>query len=84
MAQTYWNGEVTACRQVRVRVGHSPQPTWWCAGMEGTIRRAIEVQYRGNTFYLDNENGSGWEKVTSGKGGPRTAHLQLPDDSEVV
>lgn len=82
--QTYWNGEPTPCRRVVVRVGTVPKPTWWCAGMEGTEREAVEVRYGNQQFYLDNENGSAWLKVTRGGGGPEWGHSSLPDDSEVI
>jgi hypothetical protein len=82
--KTYWNGESANCHRVVVRVGTVEQPTWWCAGMEGTERSAVEVNYRNQTFYLDNENGSAWLKVTRGGGGPEWGHRSLPDDSEVV
>lgn len=82
--KTYWNGEPADCRRVVVRVGTVERPTWWCAGMEGTERNAVEVNYCGQTFYLDNENGSAWLKVTLGGGGPEWGHSSLPDDSEVI
>lgn len=75
---TYWNGEPTHCRIVRVIVGPVPVPTWWCAGLEGTEREAVEVSYGGQRFYLDNEDGSGWMKVTQGRGSPTWAHSSLP------
>jgi hypothetical protein len=81
---TYWNGEPTPCRRVVVRVGTVEKPTWWCAGLEGTERRAVEVTYGKQVFYLDNENGSAWGKVTGGMGGPEWGHSSLPDDSEVI
>src|SRR5690349_18564592 len=64
--RTYWNGEPTPCRRVVVRVGTVPKPTWWCAGLEGTERKAVEVNYGAQRCYLDNENGSAWGKVTGG------------------
>lgn len=82
--QTYWNGEPCSARKVRVSVGHALRPTWWCAGLEGTIRQAVEVTYGERVFFLDNEDGSGWWKVTSGKGSPGAYHAGLPNDSEVV
>ena len=84
MEQTFWNFEFTPCRQVRVKVGSPPAPTWWCAQYEGTIRKAVEVTYHGMKFYLDDEDLSGWLKVTQGRGGPATPHRSLPDNSEVV
>jgi hypothetical protein len=76
---TYWNGERTPARRVRVIVGPSPRPTWWCAGLAGTEREAVEVRYGEQPpFYLDNENGSGWAKVTIGRGSPEWGHSGLP------
>ncbi len=79
-----WNGEMAYGRKVYVRVGKAFRPTWWCADMEGTRRKAVEVVYEDRTFYLDNEDGSGWSKVTVGLGSPQFGHLSLPDDSRVV
>lgn len=81
---TYWNGEPTPCRRLVVRVGTVPKSTWWCAGLEGTEREAVEVSYGREVFYLDNENGSAWAKVTLGYGGPEWGHKSLPDDSRVI
>lgn len=80
----YWNGEVCSGRKCRVRVGTVEQPTWWCAGMEGTERDAVVVIYEGSHFFLDNEDNKGWRKVTLGLGSPRWGHRSLPDDSEII
>lgn len=76
--QTYWYYQPTQARIVRVIVGPSPRPTWWCADLEGTEREAVEVIGHGEKFYLDNEDGSGWRKVTEGRGGPDWGHSSLP------
>lgn len=76
---TYWNGEPCNARRVLAMVGTVPVPTWWCNGMEGTVRRAVEIRYRGSKpFYLDDEDGSGWRKVTQGRGLPSWGHRSLP------
>ncbi len=80
---TYWNGEPAKCRKVRAVVGKPELPTWWSAGLEGTVREAVEVCYAGETFYIDNEDGRGWWKVTSGMGGSLYGHSRLPV-SEIV
>lgn len=82
----YWNGEPCYARRVKVKVGTVEVPTWWCAGMEGTIRNAVEVNYGPDPspFFLDDENGRGWAKVTLGYGSPQVGHYSLPDDSEVI
>lgn len=82
--QTYWNGEPCEARKVVVIVGASPRSTWWCAGLEGQERKAVEVSYAGQPpFYLDNEDGSGWFKVTKGRGSPAVGHASLPVRSVV-
>lgn len=79
--QTYWNGEPCVARRVLVRVGRSPVSTWWCAKLEGTEREAVEVRYGRETFYLDDADGSGWSKVTEGRGSPWCYHASLPVDT---
>lgn len=75
---TYWNGEVTPCRIVRVIVGEAPVPSWWCAELAGMECEAVEITYGLEQFYLDNEDGSGWAKVTLGRGSPQYGHRELP------
>ena len=83
--QTFWNGEPTPVERVIVRCGKVANPTWWCSPFEGLERRAVRVLYPGGAPYLlDNEDGQGWHKVTTGFGGPRAGHRSLPDDSEVL
>lgn len=76
-AQTYWNGQPAECRKVRVIIGEPPRPTWWCAEMVGQEREAVEVKQGGDKFYIDNEDGSGWLKVTEGLGSPGYPHRSL-------
>ena len=84
MAETYWNGEPCEARKVIVIVGESPRSTWWCAGFAGQQRKAVEVTYAGQPpFYLDNEDGRGWGKVTVGRGSPVYPHSSLPVASVV-
>ncbi len=82
--KTYWNGEESPCRRVVVRVGPSPRDTWWCARLVGQEHPAVEVTYGGDVFYLSDEGGAGWHKVTTGHGGPQAGHSSLPDDSVVL
>lgn len=81
---TWWNGEPTIAYKCRVIVGKSLRPTWWCADLEGVEREAVAVVYDGHKFFLDNEDGSGWRKVTTGYGSPEYRHLSLPDDSKQI
>ena len=82
---TRWNGEPVTAVRVAVRVADAPEfPEYWARQHVNTIRQAVRVEYYGSTFYLDNEDGSGWYKVTHG-GGPRLPHrdlavlLEVPD-----
>lgn len=83
--ETFWNGEPTPARRVRVRVGTVPMATWWCHGLTGTVRNAVLVEYGNMHYFLDDEDGhGGWHKVTTGKGAPNVESFHLPDDSEIV
>lgn len=81
--QTYWNGEPCEARKVRVIIGPSERPTWWCANLAGAEREAVRVEYGGRTFYLDNQHGDGWRKVTEGMGSPSYGHYSLPVEREL-
>lgn len=74
---TFWNGEPCKARKVKVIIGQPPRPTWWFAALVGQARDAVEVNYNGEIFYLDNDDGQGWTKVTEGKGSPWVGHKSL-------
>jgi hypothetical protein len=80
---TYWNWEKTPCARVLVRVIGPIPDGWWCKGLEGTVRKAVRVEYGGSKFYLDNEDMSGWLKVTAGGGSPRWGHRSLSACEEI-
>ncbi len=81
---TYWNGEPTKAYRTTVIVGPSPVPTWWCSTLAGTVRKAVVVYYGGKLHdILDDEDGSGWAKVTEGHGSPNWPHDSLPLTSEI-
>jgi hypothetical protein len=75
---TFWNGESAECRRVVVIVADAPQfSAYWARRYVGQRRHAVEVTYNGRTFYIDNENGSGWAKVRFAGGGPQAGHSSL-------
>ena len=81
---TYWNGEPAVAVRVRVIVADAPHfPQYWARPLVGTERAAVRVTYGGRTFYLDNETGTGWRKVTEGHGSPRWGHADLAVEREV-
>ena len=82
-APTRWNGEPVLATQVRVIVADTQDvPQYWARHLAGTVRAAVRVTYGGHSFYLDDEDGSGWHKVTHG-GGPGWAHRELVIEREV-
>lgn len=77
MSNTQWNGEPCTARRVTAIVADDGFfPMYWARHLVGTRRKAVEVEYGGETFYLDDEDGSGWNKVTHG-GSPHWAHSSL-------
>lgn len=70
---TRWNGEQCTAVRVKLRVEmppHGQHPQYWARDLVGTVRKAVRVEYHGTVFYLDDETGAGWEKVTIGGGSP--------------
>lgn len=54
--KTYWNGEPTPCERVAVIVADSPRtPLYWARDLVGTERKAIAINYNGETFFIDDE-----------------------------
>jgi hypothetical protein len=75
----YWNGEpsatFTACI-VKLN-GDAAHPLWWHNAFAGTERQAIEITYGGETWCIENQNGTGFYKVTTGMGSPGCGHFSL-------
>lgn len=85
--QTYWNGEPCKARRVRVRLPETDTSEFaspWYRDLLGQVVPAVEVRYRGAAFFLYDENGSAWAKVTNGRGSPRFGHRSLPVACEIV
>ncbi|MFE6428134.1 hypothetical protein ACFVOB_22115 [Streptomyces rochei] len=77
MTDTRWNGESCLARRITAIVSDDGRfPAYWARDLVGTRRNAVEITYGGSTFYLDDEDGSGWAKVTSG-GSPARAQRSL-------
>lgn len=81
---TYWNGEPTPARRVRVVVGAPPEdmPHHWLhgSGLVGETVDAVEVTYPAwdGPMYLYDGDGLGWRKVTVGHGSPAYGHKNIP------
>lgn len=79
---TYWNGKPCKTERVRVVVGKSLRPTWWCAALEGKEQSALKITQDGGTFYL-NDDEEAWVKITEGKGSFMYGHKSLPVEREL-
>jgi hypothetical protein len=72
-----WNGESCEARRVLIRVGDCPFPQGWYKELVGTEMRAVEITYGGEVFFIADENGNGWHKVTVEGGGPHWSHKSV-------
>lgn len=55
---TFWNGEPCEARRIRARVVGPPEekPGFWANKVVGTVRDAVEVTYKGQTFIIDDDD----------------------------
>jgi hypothetical protein len=84
-ANAYWNGLPTTAERGTAVVADAPEfPAYW-AKTEGIIGQRIAVvrvvldgvNYGGGVAYLDDRDGSGWRKVTTGHGSPSYGHADV-------
>jgi len=75
-----WNYQPCTATRGIVIIGTSPSPSWWCAGDKGKPHRCLRIQQDGDTFYIDDEDGSGSKKVFDEGGGPNSYHRSIPVD----
>jgi hypothetical protein len=84
MSDTQWHGEPCTVRRITAIVTDTGVfPAYWARDFAGTRRNAVEVTYAGGTFYIDDEGGFGWAKVTSG-GSPHLPHSSLTIDPDTI
>jgi hypothetical protein len=84
VSKTKWNGEPCQARRVTAIVADNGVfPMYWARHLVGTRRKVVEVTYAGETFYLDDEDGSGWNKVTHG-GSPHWGHSNLTIEPDSI
>ena len=83
MSATFWNGLPTPARRGTAVVADAPEfPAYWARDLIGKRIAVVEVvldgvAYGGGIDYLDNRDGSGWRKVTEGRGGSGYGHASL-------
>lgn len=79
--KTYWNGERCRASKVIVTVANKGRFKYpWFEHLVGCVVDAVEVVYGGSCFYLYDSDGSGWRKVTVGRGSPNYPHRELEID----
>lgn len=78
-AGTFWQGEHVDARRVLVEVGDSGRfKAYWAKDIVGTERAAVEVTpVGGKPFYLDDDNGAAWHKITVEHGSSLVGHRHL-------
>lgn len=80
---TFWNGLPTeAVRGSAVVADSGAFPQYWARPLVGQRIPVVwvsldGVNYGGGESYLDDRDGSGWRKVTEGRGSPRYGHADL-------
>lgn len=76
-----WSGYKCKARRVIIEVGEARLPTFWYAPFVGQEMRAVEITtthpFPEETFYIADEDGNGWHKVTVEGGGPHWGHLSV-------
>lgn len=71
-----WDNMNISCRVVIITVADHPAKWYWARHLVGQQRQALEVETPNSTFfYIDNADGLGIHKVTTG------GHMQIPHRS---
>ncbi len=75
----YWNGERCQFKVVFIKlIDFENTPTlYWAKPFVDVERQAIEVNYESTTFCIDNEDGTGYVKMTTGFGSPSYNHRSI-------
>jgi Fe-S cluster assembly scaffold protein SufB len=86
MLTGYWNGQPTAQFEgVTYEVTHIERtPLHWQNSLVGTRRQGLRIEYEGHTWYIDNENGEGFYKLTEGKGMWTSGHKSVENPVNVI
>lgn len=77
MTETHWNGiPIKARRGTAIVSDDTQRPLYWARLIVGQRIAVVEADLTTGTEYLDNRDGTGWAKVTTG-GSPRELHRAL-------
>lgn len=84
MKQGNWNGEPCEYEVIMVKVEKTTEFKMpWTEPFEGTIRQAVKVKSKGEEFIIDNEDGSGLEKLYNG-GMWTSGHRSITECTELM
>lgn len=78
--RTFWNGEETRCERGTAIVAAPTDgqfPDYWAADLVGNRVAVVRVDYHRHVSWLYDGDGSGWRKVTTGRGSPRYGHKNV-------
>lgn len=81
-SKTFWNGIPITAKRGTAIVAEAPEfPEYWAQDLVGERIPVVEANldganYGGGISYLDNRDGSGWRKVTTG-GSPQVGHRDV-------
>lgn len=80
----FWNGEPAEIKGLEYTVTEVKEtPLHWQNPEVGSRRQAIEVDFRGSKFIIDNEHGVGYSKVTRGRGSFQHGHASVVGPKDV-
>lgn len=86
--EIYWNGLATTGERGTAVVADAPEfPLYWARPLIGQRIPVVlvvldGVAFGGGVAYLDDRDGTGWRKVTEGRGGPRYPHSDVAIESD--
>lgn len=76
--QTMWNGEPCVAKTCIVIVMDSGKfQKYWAKHIVGKEVAAVEIDYGNKCEYIYDEDGSGWDKITTGFGSSSISHKSL-------
>lgn len=78
----HWNYELCEAWLGSIIVGEAQRPTFWHVPFTGQRRKCVKIKQGDEVFYIDDEDGSGYQKVFERGGGPDTHSAHLPANHE--
>lgn len=77
----FWNGEPCIFYPIEYTVKESNVISHWFNRFVGQKRQGLKVEYDGGNFFIDNQHGDGYYKLTKGKGSVKCGHKSINFES---